>query len=237
MEASVGALKRVGGYLAFLLMLAPCVVAGIYAGNLNTSSSLAGWAVGIGVSVIELSLLVLLGSLKERKNFRWGIVGLVVGAIPAGIWIGGPLMTLGPYKAHLPEYMAVASLDNPDTAANDSQPLKGKMIPVDMKTKTIDPVLTDLSKELRPSSPGEVGTVAALWWKENRIGHYGASGGGAYRWECKIMVWDKTTGALLRVSRNFIGSEPPRTSNRGATQSGDKPYKEITAYLNSLGHE
>jgi len=232
----MGALKRVAGFLGFLLVLAPCIFAAIYAGNLNTSSRLAGWAVGIGVFVIEVSLLLFLGSIKDRSNLRWAAVALVVGIIPACIWIGGPLLKVRPYKAHLTEYLAVASSNNSDVAANDGQPLKGKMVPLDMKAKTIDPVLSDLSTELRPNAPEEVGTVAALWWNEHRIGHYGASGGGAYQWECRIMVWDKATGALLRVSRNFIGSEPPSTSNRGATQSGNKPYKEITAYLNSLSH-
>ena len=232
----MGALKRLGGYLGFLLVLTPCVIAGIYAGKLNTSSSLAGWAVGIGVAFIEVSILVLIGSIKDRKNLQWGILGLVLGAIPAGIWIGGPLMPIGPFKAHLQEYMTVAASDHPEAATRDGEPLKGKLIPLDMKTKTIDPVLTDLSKELRPGRPEDVGTIAALWWDEHKVGHYGSSGGGAYRWECRIMVWDKATGDLLRVSRNFVGSEPPSTSNHGASQSGDKPYKEISAYLNGLAH-
>ena len=30
LEASMGALKRVGGFLAFLLVLAPCIIGGIY---------------------------------------------------------------------------------------------------------------------------------------------------------------------------------------------------------------
>ena len=231
----MGALKRVGGYLGFLLILAPCIIGGIYAGNLNTSSTLAGWAVGIGVFVIEISLMVMVAHIKDKKNFGWGIVGLLVGAVPAGIWIGGPLMTVRPFQAHLADYLAVASSNHPDAPANDGQPLKGKLIPLDMKTKTIDPVLTDLSKDLRPGRPEDVGTVAALWWDEHRVGHYGSSGGGAYRWECRIMVWDKASGALLRVSRNFVGSEPPSSSNHGASQSGDKPYKEISAYLNGLG--
>jgi hypothetical protein len=233
----VGALKRVGGYLGFILLLTPCIIAGIYAGNLNTSSTLAGWAVGIGVFVIEMSIFLLVGSIKEKKNLQWGILGLVLGAIPAGIWIGGPLMTIRPFQAHLTEYMAVAASDNMDAASKDGQPLRGKLIPIDMKSKSIDPVLTDLSKELRPSHPEDVGTVAALWWREHKIGQYGASGGGAYQWECRIMVWDKATGDLLRVSRNFVGSEPPSKSNHGATQSGDKPYKEISAYLNGLTHQ
>lgn len=230
------ALKRVGGFLGFMLVLAPCVFAGMYAGKLNTSSGLAEWAVGIGVFVIEMSILVLLGSIKDRKNLQWGLLALVLGAIPAVIWIGGPLMTFKPFQARLAEYMAVAASDNPDAGAKDSQPLRGKLIPVDMKAKTIDPVLTDLSKELRPGKPEDVGAVAALWWYEHKIGQYGPSGGGAYQWECRIMVWDKATGDLLRVSRNFVGSEPPSKSNRGATQSGDKPYKEISAYLNGLAH-
>ncbi|HEV2961978.1 MAG TPA: hypothetical protein VG649_09160 [Candidatus Angelobacter sp.] len=233
----MGALKRVGGFLAFLLVLTPCIIGGIYAGNLNTSSTLAGWAVGIGVFIIEMSLLVMVANIKEKKHLGWGFIGLLVGIVPAGIWIGGPLMTIRPFQVHLADYLAIASSNHPDAEANESQPVKGKMIPVDMKTKTIDPVLTDLSKDLRPARPEDVGTVAALWWDEHRIGHYGASGGGAYRWECRIMVWDKASGALLRVSRNFVGSDPPSSSNHGASQSGDKPYKEISEYLNGLGHQ
>ena len=234
----MGALKRVGGFLAFLLVLAPCIIVGIYAGNLNTSSSLAGWAVGIGIFVIEMSLFVIVGSFKEKKTVRWALVGILAGVVPSIIWIGGPLKTLRPFQAHLADYLAVASSNNPVTSANEGQPLKGKLIPVDMKTKKIDPVLTDLSEELRPDRPEDVGTVAALWWDDHRIGHYGASGGGgAYRWECRIMVWDKATGALLRVSQNFQGSEPPGKSNHGVAQWGDKPYTQIKTYLNGLAHQ
>ena len=204
---------------------------------MNTSSSLAGWAVGIDIFVIEMSLFVIVGSFKEKKTVRWALVGILAGVVPSIIWIGGPLKTFRPFQAHLADYLAVASSNNPVTSANEGQPLKGKLIPIDMKTKKIDPVLTDLSKELRPDRPEDVGTVAALWWADHRIGHYGASGGGgAYRWECRIMVWDKATGTLLRVSQNFQGSEPPGKSNHGVAQWGDKPYTQIKAYLNGLAH-
>ncbi|HEV2990266.1 MAG TPA: hypothetical protein VG759_17610 [Candidatus Angelobacter sp.] len=230
-------MKRLGGYLAFLLMLTPCVIGGIYAGKLNTSSTLAGWAVGIGIFIIEISLIALLASMKDKKYLLWSIMGILAGALPAGIWIGGPLVKVRPFQVHLADYLAVASSNHADAPSNESQPIKGKLIPIDMKDKKIDPVLTDLSKDLKPDHPEDVGSVAALWWDEHRIGHYGASGGGAYRWECRIMVWDKASGALLRVSRNFVGSEPPSTSKNGVSQSGDKPYKEITEYLNGLSHE
>ncbi len=232
----MGALKRVGGFLAFLLLLTPCIIAGIYAGNLNTSSSLAGWAVGIGIFIIEMSLMVMVGSFKEKEKVRWALVGILAGLVPAIIWIGGPLRTFRPFQAHLADYLVVASSNSPVAPANEDRPLKGKLVPIDMKTKKIDPVLTDLSKELRPDRPEDVGAVAALWWDEHRIGHYGSSGGGAYRWECRIMVWDKASGALLRVSQNFQGSDPPSSSNHGVTQWGDKPYAQIKAYLNGLAH-
>lgn len=232
----MGALKRVGGFLAFLLILTPCIIGGIYAGNLNTSSSLAEWGVGIGIFVVEISLFLMIGSFKEKKNTRWALVGVLAGLVPSIVWIGGPLKTFRPFQAHLADYLAVASSNDPAAPANENQPLKGKLIPVDMKTKKIDPVLTGLSKELRPDRPEDVGTVAALWWDEHRIGHYGSSGGGAYRWECRIMVWDKATGALLRVSQNFLGSDPPSSSNHGYAQSGDKPYAQIKDYLNGLAH-
>jgi len=84
-----------------------------------------------------------------------------------------------------------------------------------------------------PQSPAEVGAIAALWWKEIQVGHYGTSGGGTYSHECTVMVWEVATRTLL-ARGSFEGSEPPTSSRRGASQTGDKPYAQIREFLNGL---
>ena len=226
-------LKKLAGVIGFLLFLSPCVIAGIYAGKLNTSSTLAGWAVGLGVALIEGCVLGYLGSAKTRNNTLIAAGVMILGLLPSAYFIGWPLLSLGPYKAHMAEYVAMASTGTPDQyPPANNMPVKGKLMPVDMKRKDIDPVFFDLSTELRPKNPEEIGAVAAMWWSERLIGHYGGRGG-AYRSECTVMVWDRSSHELL-AEKSFTGGEPPSTSRNGASQTGSKPYEEIKNYLNNL---
>ncbi len=232
----MGFLKRIAGVIGFILFLTPCIIAGIYAGKLNTASTLAGWGVGIGVAIIEFTVIVLLGSKKNQQNLILAVGMVVVGASPSLYWIAMPLTALRPFKAHLGEYLTTASVANPEQVeATGDLPVKGKLIPVDMKSKDIDPVFFDLSSNLKPKNPEEIGTIAALWWEERRIGSYGGKGG-AYQEHCTVMVLDKLTGTLL-AGKSFVGSEPPSTSKNGVSQTGDKPYREIREFLNSLPHK
>lgn len=235
----MGFLKRVGGFIGFMLFLTPCIIAGIYAGKFNTASTLAGWGVGIGVAAVEVALILFVAGLAEKnkrqENLKLALGLLIVGVLPAGYWIGMPLMAVRPFKAHLPEYLAAASAAGQQlTETPDVAPLKGKLIPVDVKSKAIDPVFFDLVSDLRPGKPEEIGTIAALWWEEEQIGTYGGKGG-AYQEHCTVMVLDKTTGTLL-ASKSFTGSMPPSKSQNGASQTGDKPYREIREFLNGLPH-
>jgi uncharacterized membrane protein (UPF0136 family) len=228
-------LKRVGGIIGFILFLTPCVIAGIYAGKFNTASTLAGWGVGIGVAVIEGAILMLLASKKTRQSWFPAVAVMLIGALPAYYWIARPKMALNPFNEHLQEYLATASARNPEQEPMPAdRPLTGKLVSVDMKHKTIDPVFFDLSGDLRPKNPQEIGAIAALWWEERQIGTYGGKGG-AYQEHCTVMVVDKSTGTLL-AEKSFIGSMPPSTSKNGASQTGDKPYGEIREYLNGLAH-
>lgn len=228
-------LKRIGRFIGFILFLTPCTLAGIYAGKLNTASTLAAWGVGIGVAMIEGMIILFISQEKTQKNLMMAVGGILVGALPSLYWIGMPLTALKPFQAHISEYLTTASVKKPNQEdAAGSAPLKGKLIPVDMKSKDIDPVFFDLSNDLRPKKPEEIGTIAALWWEEQQIGTYGGRGG-AYQEHCTIMVLDKSTGTLL-ASRSFVGSMPPSKSQNGASQTGDKPYKEIREFLNGLPH-
>ena len=230
----MGLLKRLGGTLGFIAFLTPCIIAGIYASKYNTASTLAGWGVGIGVAVIEGAIIMVLAGKKSQQNLLLAVGAVVIGALPSYYWIARPRMALGPFNDHLQEYLATASTSNPNADAPPlEQPLKGKLIPVDMKDKTIDPVFFDLSSDLKPEKPEEIGAIAAMWWEEERIGSYGGKGG-AYQEHCTVMVLDKSTGALL-AEKSFIGSMPPSSSQNGNSQTGDKPYNEIREYLNGLG--
>jgi hypothetical protein len=228
-------LKRIGGFIGLIIFLTPCIIAGIYAGKLNTASTLAGWGVGIGVAIIEGAIIMFVAQEKTQKNMMLAVGVLLVGALPSLYWIGKPLTALKPFKAHLTEYVTRASSVNPEqVGASSYLPVKGKLIPVDMKSKDIDPVFFDLSTDFRPKNPDEIGAIAALWWEERRIGSYGGKGG-AYREYCTVTVLDKGTGTLL-ASKSFVGPMPPEKSQNGASQTGDKPYSEIREFLNGLPH-
>jgi len=111
-------------------------------------------------------------------------------------------------------------------------PLRGKILPVDVQRRTVDPVYLDLSDGVRPQRPDEVGAIAALWWSKVEVGSYSSSNG-AFQQTCTVMVWDKRTKSLL-AERSFAGGMPPRWSLHGAPQSGSRPYLEIRDFLNGL---
>jgi hypothetical protein len=232
----MGFLRRLAGIIGFILFLTPCVIVGIYAGKLNTANTLAGWGVGIGVAVIEGAIILFLAAKKTQQNLFLAIAAILLGALPSYYWIERPLSVLKPFRAHLTEYLKTASNSDPQQFQEAQvAPVKGKMIPVDVKSKDFDPVFFDLSKDLRPQNPDEIGAVAALWWEERQVGTYGGKGG-AYQEHCTVLVLDKATGTLL-ASKSFIGSMPPSKSQNGASQTGDKPYLEIREFLNGLPHQ
>src|SRR5579872_1914846 len=101
----MGFLKRLAGVVGFILFLTPCMIAGIYAGKLNTASTLAAWGVGIGVAIIEVAILFLLAQKKTQQNLILAVAMVAAGALPSYYWIGMPLMAINPFKAHLTEYL------------------------------------------------------------------------------------------------------------------------------------
>jgi len=116
-------------------------------------------------------------------------------------------------------------------------PVHGKIMPIDANKQTIDPVLLDLSEQMRPRNPDEVGAVAAMWWYHVQVGHYNDSGhSAANRQQCTLLLWDVRTKALL-AQRDFTGGPPPKVSAYGASSSGPRPYAEIRDFLNRLPHQ
>ncbi len=159
----------------------------------------------------------------------------VVGALPFGYWVGLPWKATRPFEAHLSEYIDIAATAAPEEDVPlAGQLVRGRILPVNMEKRAIDPVFFDLSSDSRPKDPEEVGAIAALWWKEVKLGTYGGMGS-AYREDCTVMVWDKATRNLL-AQKWILGSDPPSSSINGMGHHGEKPYKEIRDYLNRLAH-
>ena len=242
----MGFVKRLPNWLLVVLFLVPCVALAAYASDLNGANDLVGWGVGIGAAIVEAAVVMIFVRARTWANLKLPLGMLVVGALPAIYWIAMPLVALQPFKAHVAEYLAAAAAAQP-TQENMSQspvpsapgpgpggPVGGKLIPIDVRAREIDRVFFYLSNSTRAKDPQEVAAIAALWWEDRRVGSYGGQGG-AYQWQCTVVVSDKETHKLLDA-RSFVGSEPPPTSRNGVNQWGGKPYKEIAAFLNSLPH-
>jgi hypothetical protein len=119
-------------------------------------------------------------------------------------------------------------------ATSTSLPVSGKILPVDVQRRTVDPVYLDLADGVRPQRPDEVGAIAALWWSKVEVGSYSSSNG-AFQQTCTVIVWDKRKKSLL-AERSFAGGMPPRWSLHGFPQTGSKPYAAIRDFLNGLPH-
>src|SRR5262249_1488194 len=114
------------------------------------------------------------------------VIGLGVGGF-FGIRYLARQGELGPFNDQIADYTAPATRGAP----NKSAYLKGKVVPVNLKSKDVDWLYYDLPDDLRPASPAEVGTVVWLDWGEVKVGQYGTGGGGAFVQTCKVTVIDK----------------------------------------------
>jgi hypothetical protein len=337
-------LKRLGGILGFISLLALCILVGVYASSLNASlwfnllgvtGTLAGLGTGVGMGLVECSLIAWFMGEKSRKALKkanvpknmgmvYHVVNLILkmsrdrvllitvfilGSMPLAYWIARPLYTFSKFQVSLGDYMVLAwrsspgaviaeeapqpeGVDDraqPENASGDQAPaddtpervlgkdrrgerrvhnspdeprptnrpadlsgqaseaeadpapkpakpshlpVRGKILPIDMDKHRVDPVYFDLSNNIRPRDPNEIGAIAALWWNEVQVGTYSGSNG-AFQQHCTVMVWDTATKSLL-AERSFVGGMPPPWSYHGSPESGSRPYAAIRDYLNGL---
>lgn len=110
-------------------------------------------------------------------------------------------------------------------------PVTGKILPIDIGRRGIDPVFFHLSDAVRPQHPDEVGAIAALWFGAIEVGQYDDKSP-MIQEDCTVMVWDKRTKSLLS-QRHFVGAMPPRWVIKGFPDRY-RPYAAIRDYLNGL---
>ena len=169
---------------------------------------------------------------KRNAIIFWCVV-LAIGAVVGGFFgirsmIRGKQMA--PFQAHVQEYLAMAGPAAPTSEGY----VKGKVITVDTKDKSIDYLYFDLPEELQAKTPDEVGTVVLLQWGEEQVGHYDSpTGPGAYKHTCQVILVDKERKAVVG-GRRFVGSDPPQRKKSSESGYGSKPTSEIVTFLRTV---
>lgn len=91
---------------------------------------------------------------------------------------------------------------------------------------TVSSAQKQIDREIRASTPEEVGTVILLKWSKEALGETAA--GTKYRLNCEVMVIDKSASRIVFKSL-FMGDKP-----KFATLYGASPQDFIVKYINSL---
>ncbi len=114
------------------------------------------------------------------------------------------------------------------TEANVS--LGTKILPVDLKTRTVDEMFFSLKEEFKPSSETDVTTIVGFNCEDNSIGSY-TDGALAYQKTCQIYLIDTLTQTFSSVG-TFAGTEPHSSKKGSGSRTGSHPAK---AYLKNNG--
>lgn len=205
---------------------------GYYTQN-NFGSTFGSIMAAVAVFLAGALIMLAIGKLRQPGGRTMALLFLGLLVVPValfGFFFVKPWLALRPFNSRLDQYRAAARANN----RSSSPYTRGKIIPVDAKKDRIDAaVMLSLPDELRATDPDEVATVA---WEEcdtYPVGSYGGKGT-AYQWQCKVTVFDSTDKVQTALSNTINGSDPPRSSKNGSSQTGSRPTQEIVDYLKSL---
>ena len=112
--------------------------------------------------------------------------------------------------------------------------IRGRLLVVDADGKKLHPFHFRLPKEIRPTRPDDIGTVAIQRCAREVVGTYERAGKqySGYRWSCRLQLLDLGARTTY-VSQAFPGSEPPRKA-RGGDKIGGMPTAKVWAFLMGL---
>jgi hypothetical protein len=175
---------------------------------------------------------------QTRTNIIvWSVIGGIVVIVAAGVGLYYLDRTrkLSPYNKEIGTYTASFQRSLPEggpSGAPGGGYVVGKVVPVDMAKPTVDWLFFDLTPDLKPKAPAEVGTVAQLRWGNDQIDTYD-DGAAAYVQTCQVEVID--LAKKMVVGQNtFRGTDPPMSKSHSGSASGSKPTKEVVNWLQSL---
>lgn len=138
-----------------------------------------------------------------------------------------------PFSAALSEYLSLDPGKHKGELGG-TVAVSGKLVIVDREAGKVDPIYHELPPELLAAGPSEVGAVVWVEWHQIKVGYYKGTGGGAYRVDCTVTVFDKAKGSLVARKR-FAGGAPPLVIHGSQREgTGSKPTSQIMKYLAGL---
>ncbi len=108
--------------------------------------------------------------------------------------------------------------------------IRGKLLVLDGDQKALHGFHFRLPKELRPTRPADVGTVAIQRCERELVGRYGKNS--AYRVSCRFQLLDLKAQTTY-LSQAFQGGMPAKQSFSG-DQTGSAPEAALWAFLTGL---
>jgi hypothetical protein len=149
------------------------------------------------------------------------IILLIAELFYGGWWLLRRAANLSVFKPHLAGY-----LRPPERRSLAGQAPQGKMLPIDVARRAVDDLYFDLPLWMRAVSPEEVRVVVWLRWGYVQIGR--SRRGNLHASIAQVTVIDVANNALVGET-SIRGPDP-----RGRNGLGEKPVKQIVAYLYSL---
>jgi hypothetical protein len=104
------------------------------------------------------------------------------------------------------------------------------VLPVDLKTRTVDRMYFRLKDAYKPKSAADVSSVVGFKCSDEVVGSY-SDGASGYQKSCDIYVIEVGNHTWSYVG-NFTGSEPPNSKKGSGSKTGSHPAKD---YLRKAG--
>lgn len=189
---------------------------------------LACAGMGLGVGFFILSQL-------RMKGYLWFVGLMVTTAVGAYIPFLYETVETNPFRSHVEEYRTIIFSSEVKEAVNSQPYIRGKLLILTRRLPgkyDVVPIYLALDDNIIPSTPGEVGTVAAIDCDWTEVGHYGPGGGSARQQACEIKIIDLATkyAAFGRIE----GGDPAKQASRRSGASGSNAGSEIIRWLNHL---
>jgi len=108
--------------------------------------------------------------------------------------------------------------------------LNSSVLPIDLKSKTVDSMIFSIRDGYKPKSAEEVSFVVGFNCSDQVVGTY-SDGASGYQKSCDIYVIDVRSHTWAYAG-NFSGSEPPSSKEGGGSRTGSHPAQD---YLRKAG--
>jgi hypothetical protein len=179
---------------------------------------------------------VVLGIRRIYGKFGWKPA--VTAAVPV-VLIAALIVSVALQARRL---TAFASFSDRCTAASDTssrlvleaRPINGKFVPFyEGGREASYEVFVRLPGRLRAETPNQLGAVVCIRPDVNQVGNYQPSNAPAFVRIWHVKVVHSSTRQVVATT-TLRGSAPPKSTPKGRTGYGSKPFDELSAFLAAL---